>query len=143
MSAKLDLTKPMQTRDGREAQAILAPDGFLYGWYRGGHHACNGFGRGKWDGDGRYYPSSQDVSNGSPRAPSAGMLEHAAKTPNDLVNIPEKRTIKVWMNIYGAGAINFSGFWPTRHEADSNRGGGRIACIEREITYTVGEGLES
>jgi hypothetical protein len=64
-------------------------------------------------------------------------------TSVNLINTPEKRTIKVWFNVYrgesvrqSIGTANFS-----RAEADNCASENRIACIEREITYTVGEGL--
>lgn len=118
--AKLDLTKPYRTRNGCEAHVVEGPDGWLYGYHMGG--ANGGKSRTWWRPNGAFNPTDD-------------------QNEFDLVAVPETRTVKVWMNIYESNAGWFSGAWPSKKEADSNRGGGRIACIEREITYTVGEGL--
>ena len=116
---KIDLTKPVQTRDGNRAGAVRATNGRLHGYIETANNCSHGY---TWEADGK--------GGGDPS--------------NDLVNVPEKRTVKVWINIYPDHYDSpFSGFWRTRHEANTMQGNGRrIACIEREITFTVGEGLE-
>lgn len=59
--------------------------------------------------------------------------------------VGEKRTVKVWFNVYaakknaeGENVAEFIGFRKKRETLD---GSDRIACIEREITFEVGEGL--
>lgn len=129
----LDLTKPYRTRDGREAWATPDPNGILVGWIR------NEVGIGDereaqlWFADGRAeYNQTQ--------------------TADDLVNVSETRVAKVWINRYRAGAAGgewFSSTFENRADADlASRStctattNIRIACIEREITFTVGEGLD-
>ena len=116
----LDLTKSYRTRDGREAQAIAAPDGRFYGWIKLGD-------------------SIEGLDAGRLLAGSRGSVLRDKGAGLDLVNVPETRTVKGWFNV-----------WPThighshlyRAVADRLATPDRIACIEREITYTVGEGLE-
>lgn len=70
----------------------------------------------------------------------AGVDEHRL----DLVNVPEKRTVKGWLNVYDDHhGMDLSMVHPSKAQADlhSSSFRKRIACIEREITYTVGEGL--
>ncbi len=59
---------------------------------------------------------------------------------DDLKLVPKKRT--GWVNIYSDENAS-AGFrinpWKTRHEADAEAGGYRIACIE--ISFIEGDGL--
>lgn len=111
-----DINKPYRTRDGHEAKAIADPVGILHGWIQG-NHICE---TRCWWRDGH-------------------VLATGTEHPHDLVNIPEKRTVKVWINCYEKG---FCQLQLSRAEADSSYGAQcRIACIEREITFEVGEGL--
>lgn len=120
MTTPFDINKPYTTRDGREAKVIEGPDGRLYGYWlgHGGTHQS-----GWWGADG-----SWSVGTDS----------------NDLINVPEKRTVKVWINDYGSGVLSLH---RTRGEADNHATTmeadcyPRFACIEREIEYEVGEGL--
>jgi len=117
--SKLDLTKPYRTREGYEAAGMIGPDGRLYGWRK---ESLGMVAPSVWNADGSHI--------GFPDAHS-------------LVNVPEKRTVKVWINIYGDGDKHDGVLWRRdREQADSGAMVGRIACIEREITFTVGEGLE-
>ena len=113
----LDLTKPYRTREGGEAQAIAGPDGRLYGWMHiKNHHITSG----SWTVDGLYFKTGE-------------------ANRFDLVNIPEVRTVTIWINFYdGCGPSGHQ----SRGEADRISTSERIACIERTITYHVGEGVE-
>lgn len=58
--------------------------------------------------------------------------------PLDLINVPETCNVKVWINVYPD--LQCWTAFMSKSGADCFAAG-RIACIEREITYTVGEGL--
>ena len=119
MSA-LDLTKPLQTRDGREVR-IYATDG---SGDRSIHGAIREDGRGwftaTWRDDGKYAPRS-----------GAG---------RDLVNAPQKGRVKAWLNVYYAHNTTYH---VSRADADAEAAliPARIACIEVGVEYTEGEGL--
>lgn len=112
----VDLNKPYRTRGGL-VTAVFGhiPDGRIAGWVR--------------LGSGQY-----EVLSWLPN----GNRFVGCETSYDLVNVPEKRTQKVWLNVYphGLGRMHKS-----REDVDRLGGSDRIACIEREITYEVGEGL--
>lgn len=59
----------------------------------------------------------------------------------DVINVPlEKKKFKIFINIYKSGkCVGHT----TRAMAESFSGGDKIACVEREIEYTEGEGLEN
>lgn len=117
-----DINRPYQTREGLDVWAAVAPKPFEGGRQIVGivdFHSR----RLVWT----WFPDGRATADGN--------------SPNDLVNIPEKRTIKAWINMYEPRTANFSGLWPSRADADANSGNLRIACIERELTYEVGEGL--
>jgi len=117
---KLDLTRPYHTREGGEAKAVKGPDGKLYGYFI---TLKNGEADGAdWDSDGKWWKE-----------------DYPDPHQWDLVNVPEPRTVKVWFNVY-SGPLGWSGYL-TRSDADRTAAPSRIACIEREITFTVGEGL--
>lgn len=114
----LDLTKPVQTRDGRTARIICTDaktsSGFpiiaLVADASGNEflvsHTSDG-----------YYNSSKDKHN------------------NNLINIPEKH--EMWVNCYpGLTARDYL----TRKAADYAATPARIACVK--VTWTDGEGLE-
>jgi hypothetical protein len=121
---KLDLTKPYRTRCGWKVVVVALPepidDAFFVGIvYRGdGRESCI------WRHDGRVYGPTRDMSY-------------------DLIQVPETRTVKVWINVYDRkGDIAMCATNEGREHQDQYAARDRIACIEREITYTVGEGLE-
>ncbi|MDE2105110.1 MAG: hypothetical protein KGL39_48170 [Patescibacteria group bacterium] len=113
----LDLTKPMQTRDGRKAR-LLASDlksqfqlVFVITDKDGNEHV------GERYADGRY-------SSGYDR-------------PHDIINVPEPPKVHVeYRNCYQRGVLNYYGY-PSRVEADKEAGPNRIACIR--ITWTEGQ----
>lgn len=53
----------------------------------------------------------------------------------DLHMKTEVKTIKGWMNIYYDE--NTSKIHPTKENADFHQAGGRIACIEVEVSYEI------
>jgi hypothetical protein len=119
---KLDLTKPYRCRNGLEAQAFPCPDGTLVGWVKERDGAVS---HEDWQGDGSYVPGSRELGH-------------------DLINVPQTRTIKVWFNVYSYedDYIGFGNVYSTRAAADEGGiGKDRIACLQRELTFEVGEGL--
>lgn len=123
---KLDLTKPVQTRDGRKARIICTdakhikpvialvtePNTFecvaLYG------------------ADGNFF------------------ADKTLESRNDLVNVPETNKLEGWLNVYSSTPSCQSRIHPTKEYADDCASEKRLACIDLSklnITYTVGEGL--
>jgi hypothetical protein len=118
---KFDPTKPVQTRDGRKAR-IICTDA------KGGNPivALRTSENGKYEVMELYY------EDGRCQASSPGC---------DLINIPEKRTLDCWVNVYDrkcAPVCEYS----SRSYADASAGPDRIACLHIVQEYTVGEGLE-
>ena len=115
MAKKFDLTQPYQTREGCEAGGFSeGPDGLLYGWIKLDHRHC--------------IPARRNPDGTS----------FFKVYLEDLINIPETRTDTFWLNIYPSGvAIHKS-------RRDAVRWGDetRLACVEHDITYTIGEGLD-
>lgn len=56
----------------------------------------------------------------------------------DLINVPEKRTMDMYVNIYPDGAASY---WASKVMADQRADKSRIACVHIAQEYTVGEGL--
>lgn len=111
-----DINKPFKTRDGRNVH--------LYSKNANGPFPIHGV------VDGNYAPYGWRKD---------GTFTWHQNHPLDLVNMPERRKVKVWINVYPPGLYACHGL---REEADNKAAADRIACIEREIEYTVGEGLE-
>lgn len=57
----------------------------------------------------------------------------------DLVNVPEKRVIEFWRNIYRSPSL--CGDHETREAADCSASPERIACAHIRQEFVVGEGL--
>lgn len=116
MTKPFDPTKPVQTRDGRQARilctdvaagpplvaAILEKDNY--------EHVE------RFDSLGSYYGTSWPHRH-------------------DLVNVPEEYTLEVWLNLYPGGAY-FS-----RESADEYAAPNRIACIKCAAFFKEGDGL--
>ena len=114
----LDLTKPLQTRDGRPVTLITTQGREpwpLVGYIGGNTSPWT------WRSDG-----------------TIGKWE----TDYDLINVPEpKRNGEVWVNIYVSdGGSILSVSWVSRQDADKNAHPARIACVR--VPWTEGEGLE-
>lgn len=107
----LDLTKPLQTRDGQPVTILTTerPDSLhpVVGMTNAGLILT-------YTTQGKVYSCGR---------------EHEL----DLMNVPEKRTF--WFNIYEDRQTRH----PNRDHADYYACYGRLACVE--VTYTEGEGL--
>lgn len=57
----------------------------------------------------------------------------------DLVEVVEPVTIEQWVNVYSRGPSGHA--YSSKAEADSNQGGGRIACVKLTGQYVPGDGL--
>ena len=117
---RLDLTKPYRASNGCEAKVVQAPNGKLHGYL-----VVDGEPQGYvWDGNG--------VLSGC-----------YANHGFSLVNVPETRTVKVNMEVREddvGGSLATT--WCDHDAGKAWRGGRLVASIRREITYTVGEGLD-
>lgn len=117
---KLDLEKPVQTRDGRVVEIINHK-------MRGAQPIAGYVGDCEqlyyWSASGSYYGNEQKPCN------------------TDLINIPEKRTVEFWVNVYAAGVIDGNPCWNSREKADDCAGSSRIDCLYFRREFNVGEGL--
>lgn len=129
----LDLTKPVQTRDGRRAQ-IFSHDGGTAFPILGAVESAANQGRPahwnlqRWTPKGVFYATD---------APSHGC---------DLVNVPQRIHRRVWVNVYNdvvcihqtrelADLRSVPAPWVTEGAAN------RLACIPFDIDCCEGEGL--
>lgn len=69
---------------------------------------------------------------------SDGKFDMTHKSEYDLIQVPVKHTLDVWLNIYPSGA---SYNYETKEIADSRAAQRRIACLHIVREYTEGEGL--
>lgn len=118
----LDLSKPVQTRDGRPVEIKYVDESLEFAingiitYKNGKRHSAS------WRMDGAIY------SDGYP-------------SENDLVQAPELR-IEGWLNLYDARPIAQqvgNTIHPTKEEADEFADADRTACIK--VSYRKGEGL--
>lgn len=124
----LDLTKPVQTRDGRSVR-IFCTDG-------GGDMpvlgAIGAYPKGHWD-------LRRWSAKGFIRPPGYGADN------DDLMNIPETFEQELWLNVYkkAPGSLREWGtaFHYNREDADRSAGNDRVACVHVVIKGEVGEGL--
>lgn len=110
---KLDLTKPVETRDGRKARII-----------------CTDFKR-----ENRPILAAIADHNGIESTDyfwENGQLYGCSDEPGDLVNIKEKH--EVWINIYPNNSAHVD---RSRDRADYHAADNRTACIK--ITYEDGQ----
>jgi hypothetical protein len=121
-SVFIDWDKPVQTRDGRQVR-IYARDGQPGQEIHGATK------------DGGYWVPRSWNSQGIFDCGDGGVWDC-----HDLVNVPEKRKVKVVINVYPTMAGAYTGS-NARKNADCYRQSMAIAVVEREIEYTVGEGL--
>ena len=117
-----DPTKPVQTSDGRKVE-ILARNLRLQQGCTIAALITEPNGQqwiGSFLGDGKYHPSGQ-LSN------------------YDLVNIPQKRRLTGWLNVYSTHNMHDS-----KAQADEWASDSRIACLDLSkynIEFEDGEGL--
>lgn len=57
----------------------------------------------------------------------------------DLFQVPQKRTLDVWVNVYADGTTG--SVRNSKEDADYHRLHNRIACLHIVREYTEGEGL--
>lgn len=112
-----DPTKPFRLRVGDGAAEIFATKDGKH-WGRRQNLYC-GWVPASWNLDGTAYRDSSDC---------------------DLVNVPEKRRVKVWLHEYSNGENTVSLVHPS-HDSYSVARSFLEACVEREIEYEVGEGM--
>ena len=112
----LDLTKPVQTRDGRPVKLITPRERnpeFPVTGYIGTLPYVD-----MWTLDGRFIPERPNC--------------------HDLINIPDpKRVVDFWVNVY---PLSISGVHLSKELAEINKTGERLDCIH--IRWTEGKGAE-
>lgn len=123
MLMPLDLTKPVQTRRGGKVTiwdaSFKRTDSDVPTVY--GKEEFEGIAYSRtWRTDGQWRESSSGYN----------FL--------DLINVPEKRTLDVWANIYPDGAASY---WANRCDAYKCAARNRITCLHIVKEYTVGEGI--
>jgi len=69
---------------------------------------------------------------------SEGRHYHHVDSDRDLINIPVKRRVEVWVNLY---PVSEPCPYMTRADADFMARAGRVACKKVVLEYTEGEGL--
>ena len=117
---KLDLNKPVQTRNGKKVR-ILCTDR-----------------KSKSD----IYPIivlilMADGVEATQRYRKDGTyLSVGSSGGHDLINVPTQ----YWVNIYPDDDNNIGRFWKNKQDADEFATSGRMACVP--VTFTEGEGLE-
>jgi hypothetical protein len=106
--ATLDLSKPVETQDGRPVTLVLTDargDFPLRGYIDDSEDMLS------WTAEGKYYMSRPDY--------------------RDLRNVPPKPLEKtVYLNVYKDGDTLCAGSWNSRAEADSGMCSDRVACIK-------------
>lgn len=118
MNKPFDTTKPVQTRDGRKARIICTDAKGKYPLValvdtEENEMALNYLQNGKFFSD----------------------REHN----NDLVNIPETKTVEFWVNVYNDGEVGNA--WRTKEDAIGCRDVGLFAVKKVTIEVKEGEGL--
>lgn len=116
---KITMDGKYQTRDGRPVRVLCVDadiDGQPVVGIIGGKYGDEVQ---SWEADGSYWDDNDN-------------------DPDDLIPVPEKRRVKFWVNVYGDRNGNL---WDCRSNADMAAGSGRLACLEIDREFTVGEGL--
>lgn len=122
---KFDPTKPVQTRDGREAEICWTDGSKDYpfgGWYR----------------------DTSGAKDAATWSLSGTLFSRGSGDSLDLINIPEKpTTIERWARIVCDPA---GGHYPityyTKREAEAEARKSTVAIVHIPITFTPGEGLD-
>jgi len=117
---KFDPTKPVQTRDGRPARVICADA------------------RGGWP-----IIALVEVSEGceetSVHREDGSYNSADPQSRRDLINIPEKRTLDIWVDINSFGRLTW--VHDSKGAANAHPRRDLIACVHIIHEYTVGEGM--
>jgi len=116
----LDLTKPVQTRNGLPARILITD--FKHKEYTVAAAVTK-------DGKEQLYTYDK-----------TGRFMHECRHELDLINIPVEITKTSWLNVYSNDLL-IDCLHSTREQADMQACDGRIACIPVTYTYTEGEGL--
>lgn len=116
----LDLSKPVQTRDGRKARIICTdlkcPDFPIVAAFQ----LTGSF--------------NEEVSSTFRRD---GTFLSGTQTVSDLINVPEKR--EVWINFYPKEEGRLPRVHDTKSDADKHASKDREACVK--VVYQEGDGL--
>jgi hypothetical protein len=118
----LDLTKPIQTRNGREAKVYEVFKDYLLGAWKDEKVT------------GRWIPVSRDL-NGEGHNYTVGRFDSGT----NFINIPESFGIQGWVNVYSDGAMSKP--YKIKGCAATKIGPDVIACIYVNRTIIKGEGL--
>lgn len=117
---KLDFTRPVQQRDGETVEIICTTADY---WVGGVH-----------------FPIIGICARMMLRSYMAdGRFRHDAECGYDLINVPGKRRVVGWMNVYPEGTT--SAPYRSKKAADGHCLSTRIACIPIDIEFTEGDGL--
>lgn len=122
MKKSIDFTKPIQTRDGRKVRYL---------------HTL--------EGDNEYRVVSICVAKEDGQEEivrhtlAGGYYDDEEESQNDLVNVPEKKTL--WVNIYPGTNLGVTGVVAhgSRGQADAHGSPSRVACVQ--VEYIEGQGL--
>jgi len=114
----LDLTRPVQTRAGKKAR-IICTDRVTTG-------VCSIV---ELISCGDYGEYTEVYS------PDGRARTDKADSPQDLINIPEKRKMTAWVNVNRPGFKDY--VYESKAAADCNGQHHRIKCIPVEIEYEV------
>lgn len=118
-AAVLDLTKPLQTRDGRPVRVYSCKGNYLDSIHGAIFENCSWVSH-DWNQSGNTH---------------CGEISH-----HDLINVPPKRfRYERWANVFKTGAIYF--YHSSEAAAAPEAGSPRIACVKVIIEGEEGEGL--
>ena len=67
------------------------------------------------------------------------VLIGTAEGADDLIPVPEKRRVKFWVNVYEP--LRSSVIHADKDNAEASASPDRLACLEIDREFTVGEGL--
>ena len=115
----IDKSKTYRTRDGREVR-IYATDGY-------GSYPVHGAVLTEEGWFPRHWTEQGELSNGR-LVPSA----------HDLIKVRPRNKRTVWINVYGPESQTSH---HSRKQADDERDGHCIACVEVDLDFREGEGL--
>lgn len=120
-----DITKPYRCRNGAEAKVVEGGNGWFYGCYTIESPLGPSVVSGIWLGNGIAF----------------NPIDHGY----DLINIPQKRKLDVWMNVFERDGHIWTAIHESLESAAMNLEGGyqgrKIACLRIAREYEEGEGL--
>lgn len=136
MQKPFDPTKPVQTRDGRNARIICTDrvgQDQAYNIVALVRTPVSALSR---------FPSVEQILSFT----NDGLARRNAQSPEDLVNVPVKHKRTFWVNVYPDTRVyEHNVVFGTRKAADNhpscNSYGNRVGCVKVEIECEEGEGL--